>query len=91
MVTFEKPGGIPMPLIVEFTYADGSTEMKRYPVQLWRMNDEVATKAIATSKEIVKMVVDPNLETADVDVSNNTWPKEETTSKFEEFKDNLGN
>ncbi|PKD18223.1 aminopeptidase [Salegentibacter salinarum] len=90
-VTFEKPGGIPMPLIVEFTYADGSTEMKRYPVQLWRMNDEMATKAIATSKEIVKMVVDPNLETADVDVSNNTWPKEETTSKFEEFKESLGN
>jgi len=90
-VTFEKPGGIPMPLIVEFTYADGSTEMKRYPVQLWRMNDEVATKAIATNKEIIKMVVDPNLETADVDVSNNTWPKEETTSKFEEFKESLGN
>jgi hypothetical protein len=90
-VTFEKPGGIPMPLIVEYTYADGSTEMKRYPVQLWRMNDEVATKAIATNKEIVKMVVDPNLETADVDVNNNTWPKEETTSKFEEFKESLGN
>ncbi|APS39053.1 M1 family metallopeptidase [Salegentibacter sp. T436] len=90
-VIFEKPGGIPMPLIVEFTYADGSTEMKRYPVQLWRMNDEVATKVIATNKEIVKMVVDPNLETADVDVNNNTWPKEETTSKFEEFKESLGN
>ncbi|PRX45824.1 M1 family metallopeptidase [Salegentibacter salegens] len=90
-VTFEKPGGIPMPLIVEFTYADGTTEMKRYPVQLWRMDDEVATKAIATNKEIVKMVVDPNLETADIDVSNNTWPKEETTSKFEEFKETLGN
>ncbi|WP_037315298.1 M1 family metallopeptidase [Salegentibacter sp. Hel_I_6] len=90
-VTFEKPGGIPMPLIVEFTYADGSTEMKRYPVQLWRMNDEVASKTIATNKEITKMVVDPNLETADIDVSNNTWPKEETTSKFEEFKESLGN
>jgi len=90
-VTFEKPGGIPMPLIVQFTYADGSTEMKRYPVQLWRMNDELASKTIATNKEITKMVVDPNLETADIDVSNNTWPKEETTSKFEEFKESLGN
>jgi len=90
-VTFEKPGGIPMPLIVEFTYADGSTEMKKYPVQLWRMNDDKVTKAIASTKEITKMVVDPNLETADVDVSNNTWPKEETTNKFEEFKESLGN
>jgi hypothetical protein len=90
-VTFEKPGGIPMPLLVQLTYADGSTEMKRYPAQLWRMNDEVVTKSLATSKEITKMVVDPHLETADVDVSNNTWPKEETTSKFEEFKESLGN
>ncbi len=90
-VTFEKPGGIPMPLLVEFTYADGSTEMKRYPVQLWRKNDDMVTKAIATNKEITKIVVDPNLKTADVDISNNTWPKEETTSEFEEFKENLGN
>ncbi|MBI6115782.1 M1 family metallopeptidase [Salegentibacter maritimus] len=90
-VTFEKPGGIPMPLIVEFTYADSSSTLKKYPAQLWRMNDEVATKAIAADKEIIKIVVDPELETADVDISNNTWPKEETTNKFEKFKENLTN
>ena len=87
-VTFNKPGGLVMPLIVELTYADGSTEMKRYPVQVWMKNDSQVTKTIASDKEITKVVVDPDLETADVDLSNNSWPKEETPNEFEEFKNN---
>ena len=87
-VTFNKPGGLVMPLIVEFTYADGSTEMKRYPVQVWMKNDNTVTKTIASNKEITKVVVDPDLETADVDLSNNSWPKEETPNEFEQFKNN---
>lgn len=87
-VTFNKPGGLVMPLIVEYTYADGSTEMKKYPVQVWMKNDSQVTKTIATDKEITKVVVDPDLETADIDLSNNSWPKEETPNEFEEFKNN---
>ncbi len=90
-LTFEKPGGVPMPIIAEFTYADGTSEMVRYPVQLWRKNDKEVTKALATDKEITKIVIDPELKTADVNVENNAWPKEETTDKFEEFKENLSN
>ena len=87
-VTFNKPGGLVMPLIVEFTYDDGSTEMKKYPVQVWMKNDNTVTKTIASNKEITKVVVDPDLETADVDLSNNSWPKEETPNEFEQFKNN---
>ena len=87
-ITFNKPGGLVMPLIVEFTYADGSTEMKKYPVQVWMKNDNKVTKTIASNKEITKVVVDPDLETADVDLSNNSWPKEETPNEFEQFKNN---
>src|SRR5690606_24513237 len=39
-VTFNKPGGLPMPLIVEYTYADGSRENITYPPEIWRMNDK---------------------------------------------------
>ncbi len=85
-VTFNKPGGLVMPLIVELTYADGTTEMKRYPVQVWMKNDNQVTKTIASNKEITKVVVDPDLETADVDLTNNSWPKEETPNEFEQFK-----
>lgn len=78
-----------MPLIVKYTYADNSEELKRYPVQVWRKNDAAVTKAILSQKEIVKIEVDPNLETADVNTSNNVWPREEKSkSDFDRFKDN---
>ena len=85
-VVFEKPGGIPMPLIVEYTYADGSTEKITYPAQVWRKNPKEVSKAIASDKEITKIVVDPDLETADVDTSNNSWPQRKKLGEFEKFE-----
>lgn len=85
-VTFEKPGGLVMPLIVEYKYADGSTEKIKYPAQVWRKNDAEVSKVIASDKELVGITVDPDLETADIDVSNNSWPKRKKLSKFKKFK-----
>jgi len=85
-VTFDKPGGLVMPLIVEYTYGDGTKERITYPAQVWRLNDKEVSKAIASEKEIVSIVVDPDLETADVDTSNNSWPKEVKASDFDKFK-----
>ncbi len=85
-ITFEKPGGLVMPIIVEYTYADGSKERITYPAQIWRHNDKQVTRAMATQKEIVSIEIDPDLETADIDTSNNSWPKEIKQSKFEQFK-----
>ena len=39
-------------------------------------------KVFRTEKAITGFVIDPDLETADVDTSNNSWPKKET-SEFE--------
>lgn len=88
-VTFNKPGGIPMPLIVEYTYADGSTEDITYPAEVWRKNDKEIKKVIASTKELVGIVIDPRAETADIDVTNNTWPREPRKSDFEEFKESI--
>jgi hypothetical protein len=85
-VVFEKPGGIPMPLIVEYSYADGTTERKTYPAQVWRKNDTTISKYIATNKELVGVVVDPDKATADVNTANNTWPKVLEENDFEKFK-----
>ena len=87
-VTFEKPGGLVMPIIVEYTYADGTSKTETYPAQIWRLNDKEVSKSVASEKEIVKITVDPKLETADVDTSNNSWPREEQTSEFDNFKQN---
>ncbi len=86
-ITFNKPGGLVMPVIVEYTYEDGSKEMKKYPVQVWRKNDDKISKTIGSEKKITNIQLDPNLETADIDVSNNSWPREETKSEFEEFEE----
>jgi aminopeptidase N len=85
-VTFEKPGGIPMPLIVEYSYADGTKERKTYPAQVWRKSDREVSKYIATDKEIVGVLVDPDNATADINKDNNTWPKVLEENDFEKFK-----
>ena len=82
-VTFDKPGGLVMPLIVELTYEDGTTETQKFPAQIWRMNDKEVIRTFATQKTITKIQIDPKLETADIDVTNNSWPKEEVKSKFD--------
>lgn len=88
-ITFEKPGGLVMPIIVEYTYEDGTSKTETYPAQVWRLNDSEVSKTIASDKEIVSIVIDPKLETADVDISNNSWPKEVKQSDFEKFKEKV--
>jgi hypothetical protein len=90
-VTFDKPGGLVMPLIVEYAYADGSKEKITYPAQIWRLNDKQVTRTLATDKEIVAITVDPDLETADIDTSNNSWPREAQESDFDRFKNQIKN
>ena len=82
-VTFDKPGGLVMPIIVALTFEDGTTENHVFPAQIWRLNDAEVSRTFATQKAITKIVVDPKLETADIDVTNNTWPKQEVQSKFD--------
>ena len=85
-ITFDKPGGLVMPIIVQYAYADGTKEKVTYPAQIWRFNDSEVSKIVATNKEIISITIDPDLETADIDTSNNSWPKEISQSKFERFK-----
>ncbi len=87
-ITYDKPGGLVMPIIVEFTYDDGTKERKTYPAQIWRFNDNQVTKVFSSSKQIKSIQIDPDLETADVDTTNNSWPKNKT-SKFDKFKNKV--
>lgn len=88
-VVFNKPGGLPMPLIVEYTYEDGTNETITYPAQVWRLNDKEITKVIATDRKITNIVVDPEQKTADIDTSNNVWPIENAPSDFDKFKEKV--
>ncbi len=88
-VTFDKPGGIPMPLIVEYTYADGTKENVTYPPEIWRKNDAEVSRVISSQKELVGIIVDPKLETADIDTTNNSWPIKDEKSDFDQFKEKV--
>jgi len=88
-VEFEKPGGLVMPLIVEYEYADGTKERVNYPVQVWRKNDASVKKVLATNKELVGIKVDPDAQTADIDTENNSWPKQESQTDFDKFKEKI--
>ncbi|MRX39622.1 M1 family peptidase [Flavobacterium sp. LC2016-23] len=82
-VEFNKPGGMIMPILVEITYEDGSVQNFQYPAQIWRKNNDTAKKVYATEKAIKSIQIDPKLMTADIDVTNNSWPKVEQKSKFD--------
>jgi hypothetical protein len=85
-VEFDKPGSLMMPIIAELNFEDGTKEIHKFPVQIWRRNNTTAKRVFATEKKVVKIQLDPKLETADIDVSNNTWPKEAVVDKFEQIE-----
>jgi len=56
------------------------------PVEIWRLNEETFTKVFVMKKPVVRIILDPFRETADIDVSNNYWPAQVVPDRFELFK-----
>jgi hypothetical protein len=82
-IKFSNKGGLVMPIILEWNYADGTKEIERIPAQIWRKDETGFTKSFMKRKEVTSIVLDPMKETADVDESNNIWGKEMPPSKYE--------
>ena len=78
-----------MPIIAEITYSNGTTERVNYPAQIWKTSNGSVGKVIASDKEITSIVVDPDEETADIDTSNNSWPKRKKLGEFDTFKEKV--
>ncbi|MBD3750011.1 MAG: M1 family metallopeptidase [Sphingobacteriales bacterium] len=85
-VDFSNKGGLVMPIVLEWTYTDGTKEIDRIPAYIWRKDENHVTKVFAKSKPLASLKLDPYLETADIDVSNNSFPRAIEPSKFELFK-----
>jgi len=86
-MTFKNVGGLPMPIIMNFEYTDGTTEKVVIPAEIWRFDDKTVTKVFPREKEIKNVVLDPNYETADIDRTNNHYPKKEAVNRFQLFKE----
>ncbi len=85
-ISFTNKGGLVMPIILEWLYADGTKEIERIPAQVWRKNETGFKKLFVKEKEVKSLRLDPFRETADTDESNNTWPQIGPVSKFQLFK-----
>jgi hypothetical protein len=89
-IAFSNKGGLVMPIIVEFTFEDGSKQIERIPAQIWRLNENKVTKVFLTRKKATAIKLDPLKETADINEANNSWPTSDEPSKFALFKARAG-
>lgn len=83
---FELIGGIPMPIILGLHFADGTFSKDYIPAEIWRFNQNEVSKIFILDKELEYVELDPNLETADINVDNNQFPPQQNTSRFELYK-----
>ncbi|HMQ49762.1 MAG TPA: M1 family metallopeptidase [Saprospiraceae bacterium] len=84
---FSNKGGLVMPVILEWTFEDGSKEVQRIPVEIWRKNEAKFSKVFVKDKVVTNIKIDPYRETADIDENNNAWPVEEPApSRFQVYK-----
>ncbi len=88
-IQFTNKGGLVMPIILQWNYKDGSSEVERISAYIWRKNEKNVMKAFLKDKEVDSIVLDPYLETSDIDTKNNQWPKGGTTTRFELFKNKV--
>ena len=84
-VTFENQGGLLMPLVLRFTLEDGTEEVKRIPAEVWLKNEDEFTKWFNFTQPVVQITLDPFLELADTDRSDNYWPAMQEPSKFDVY------
>jgi hypothetical protein len=85
-ISFKNVGGLVMPLILEFTFEDGTTEVQRIPAEIWRVYEEKVSKVFIFDKVVKSFRLDPFLETADTDLNNNTWPREMQATRYQLYK-----
>jgi len=85
-IDFSNVGGLVMPLIIEWTFADGTKEVDRIPAYIWRKNEDKVTKAFMKTKQVVQIRLDPDRETADTNEDNNYFPANNKPNRFELFK-----
>ena len=83
LVEFENLGGLVMPIILNVEYEDGTAEEIRIPAEIWRKNANTVSKLIMAPDEIRRITLDPHLETADVDLSNNHFPPQPSKESFQ--------
>jgi hypothetical protein len=85
-LTFSNNGGLAMPIIIEWTFSDGTNEKEYIPAEIWRKNENQVSKVFVKEKEVVNIIIDPDKETADINLEDNVFPRKEVRSRFDSYK-----
>jgi hypothetical protein len=83
---FQNIGGLVTPLILKWTFEDGTEEIEKIPAEIWRYNEIEVTKWFIKDKKVVSLTFDPEEVLVDVDVSNNSFPGIIEMNRIEKFK-----
>lgn len=87
-LTFNNIGGLVSPIIIRAFLEDGTTEIVRIPAEIWLKNDKEVSKVFVFKNKVIGFRLDPFLETADTNLSNNVWPAKKTPSRYKIFMQN---
>jgi hypothetical protein len=85
-VTIKNNGDMIMPVLIEFTFEDGSYKDVKIPAEIWRYNQIKFNKVFEFSKRVKSIQLDKYRETSDINVDNNSWPSKDQKSRFEIFE-----
>ncbi len=89
-LSFSNKGGTVMPIILQWNFTDGTSEIERISAHIWRKDEKKVTKTFVKMKQVASIVLDPLKETCDIDESNNRWNTDVAPSRFELFKARQG-
>ena len=92
VLEFSNIGGLVMPIILGLEFNDGTSERLYIPAEIWRRSPHNVRKLLVydKDKELTQVTVDPNWETADADINNNSFPRQITPSRVEAYKSKPG-
>jgi hypothetical protein len=88
---FTNKGGLVTPLIIQFNYMDGTSEIERIGAYIWRKNEKEVTKTFLRNNKIVSIQLDPYRETADINEKDNSWNIQAEPSRYDLFKSRAAN
>ncbi|WP_421763873.1 M1 family metallopeptidase [Ekhidna sp.] len=86
-LTLKNQGGLVTPIIIQWTYTDGSVELEKIPAEIWKINEQEVKKVFMKNKQVAKIVIDPDKMTADAYTDNNVFPRTNDGDRFEQFKE----
>jgi hypothetical protein len=85
-ITLKNKGGLVTPVIIEWTFKDGTKEVEQIPAEVWRLNETEVKKIFVKEKEVTRVVIDPTGNTGEVNPADNMFPKRVSENKFDQLK-----